>query len=1111
MFGGNRGSERIGRDRDRDRDRNRDREQSLEEQVENLFGSGGALPWLEVAGRGAQGDLEGDSRSEASLFLAMANAASQRSGGNSFATEERVQRLLNHQFGSTFGGGHHGGRPTSSRDTRDPFNSDASGLFAPRRRSTKSKSTAAPGMTTGTGFGAFGSSSRSTNETLYFECLLNGLKDINSINAGINGNEYSPDNLDDEINTIMTSSVTDKNDDNGSNENINNNNNSDFSDKDSPWMQYVRQKIVHGGVQDNRSAFAQRYIANRSKFVRRKLENTLEKTVHIISTRGNDTSSDQLNNNKETTTLMAEKKKNETDDKNGGRPLTLWAAKSLIPLLAAPSLEHHRWIEAVVPLLDVLNQLPPLSLRDENMEMIESLQDALLQPHNVAKDADSERRRIATSTALATALQHGALGPILGVVQTLLESAQTQNKNGNEDAGNTAMFSIDSGRHMHYLRQIKTEYAIPSLNNKVQVKEQRSDNNGTIDTIGFDKPKQFGIGRSMFSTKSIGTCTIAICNGYLYVYLWKKGLFKIGTGVEGTIKGYLYQANVDFNPIKSYLDLKFHNSGGASSGNTTPEKNVANTGNKKSVGGSSSAGKKNKKMKNSSTSSLTPTKLTTPPSNNNNNATNTSPISSDKPPTQKKKKKKQKSDSKKSTSKYSPMRTPASGFSDPFYTASKADGFLYTWLDKLYVYTQKGLHDNSRSSKVTNNANTICLGQEIATESLKLKNEKGVAHLSARVTFKSEIIYTAIYTTKTHIFALRATTNSSRRNGSGSKKKLNVSKGKRRKQRSEKKSTTTLSDTSSNSSTEGNNNKKIVDWSDARNGRPYVFDAFVAASSNNKMPLKYSHTVTLQGSCKKQIEKEWVQQKDIWKSNEKIIAFFATDTVDGPLICASIPFEIPTSGSNSGTMSMSKSISKSTSSRPSSSSSGTSVNKSKTGMTSIFFNSISGQRQEYKPNVSNVVTASGANTTGKQKDKGNGFRNNNEDVRLSTNHVCIDAKNKYLYYIQSGKNLPKNDFGIFVHLLPIFTDAVYEKASDETIQKVTKDLQGHVLPPKETAMVILQELHRIASIELYSKEYYTEKFFSESVYCDFHKTYVTRMVGLLTFLDLLLKASLMNE
>ena len=164
-------------------------------------------------------------------------------------------------------------------------------------------------------------------------------------------------------------------------------------------------------------------------------------------------------NNKETTTLMAEKKKNETDDKNGGRPLTLWAAKSLIPLLAAPSLEHHRWIEAVVPLLDVLNQLPPLSLRDENMEMIESLQDALLQPHNVAKDADSERRRIATSTALATALQHGALGPILGVVQTLLESAQTQNKNGNEDAGNTAMFSIDSGRHMHYLRQIKTEYA----------------------------------------------------------------------------------------------------------------------------------------------------------------------------------------------------------------------------------------------------------------------------------------------------------------------------------------------------------------------------------------------------------------------------------------------------------------------------------------------------------------------------------------------------------------------------------------------------------------------------------------------------------------------------
>ena len=145
------------------------------------------------------------------------------------------------------------------------------------------------------------------------------------------------------------------------------------------------------------------------------------------------------------------------------RPLTLWAAKSLIPLLAAPSLEHHRWIEAVVPLLDVLNSLPPLSLRDENMEMIESLQNALLQPHNVNAAADGERRRIATSTALATALQHGALGPILVVVKTLLQAAQSQSIG---DSSKNSTFSIDSGQHLDYLCQLNASDAIPLVHLK---------------------------------------------------------------------------------------------------------------------------------------------------------------------------------------------------------------------------------------------------------------------------------------------------------------------------------------------------------------------------------------------------------------------------------------------------------------------------------------------------------------------------------------------------------------------------------------------------------------------------------------------------------------------
>ena len=92
------------------------------------------------------------------------------------------------------------------------------------------------------------------------------------------------------------------------------------------------------------------------------------------------------------------------------------------------------------------------------MEMIESLQNALLQPHNVNAAADGERRRIATSTALATALQHGALGPILVVVKTLLQAAQSQTI---RDPSKNSTFSIDSGQHLDYLCQLNASDSIP--------------------------------------------------------------------------------------------------------------------------------------------------------------------------------------------------------------------------------------------------------------------------------------------------------------------------------------------------------------------------------------------------------------------------------------------------------------------------------------------------------------------------------------------------------------------------------------------------------------------------------------------------------------------------
>ena len=77
--------------------------------------------------------------------------------------------------------------------------------------------------------------------------------------------------------------------------------------------------------------------------------------------------------------------------------------------------------------------------------------------------ADGERRRIATSTALATALQHGALGPILVVVKTLLQAAQSQSIG---DPSKNSTFSIDSGQHLDYLCQLNASDAIPLVHLK---------------------------------------------------------------------------------------------------------------------------------------------------------------------------------------------------------------------------------------------------------------------------------------------------------------------------------------------------------------------------------------------------------------------------------------------------------------------------------------------------------------------------------------------------------------------------------------------------------------------------------------------------------------------
>ena len=61
------------------------------------------------------------------------------------------------------------------------------------------------------------------------------------------GSKFIPDNVDDEINTIMTQKL------------YSTENNYDFTDKDSPWMQATRRKVAQGGISDSRFEVAENF------------------------------------------------------------------------------------------------------------------------------------------------------------------------------------------------------------------------------------------------------------------------------------------------------------------------------------------------------------------------------------------------------------------------------------------------------------------------------------------------------------------------------------------------------------------------------------------------------------------------------------------------------------------------------------------------------------------------------------------------------------------------------------------------------------------------------------------------------------------------------------
>ena len=118
--------------------------------------------------------------------------------------------------------------PSGERGNTGPSGS----LFAPRRRLKQRKIKTTPSDASGK---PANMESSSSSGALFFECLLDGK--ISSLQKIVgDGSNFIPDNVDDEINTIMTQKL------------YSTENNYDFTDRDSPWMQAMRRKVAQGGI-----------------------------------------------------------------------------------------------------------------------------------------------------------------------------------------------------------------------------------------------------------------------------------------------------------------------------------------------------------------------------------------------------------------------------------------------------------------------------------------------------------------------------------------------------------------------------------------------------------------------------------------------------------------------------------------------------------------------------------------------------------------------------------------------------------------------------------------------------------------------------------------------
>ena len=222
---------------------------------------------------------------------------------------------------------------------------------------------------------------------------------------------------------------------------------------------------------------------------------------------------------------------------------------------------------------------------------------------------------------------------------------------------------------MDYLCQLNASDSIPLVHLKQYGEEKQADDRQQIlaDTERF----QFAVPKSIFGTKhKLGACTVTVLQGYIYLYAFKRGMFKIGTGMKGTVQGYLYSSNPDFVPPLSFSGSK------NASLISSPQKQSGNPSTALKVDGDVNA------ITSKDLSFHTPT--------------NASP-SGKRAATKGRKNSSRKKGLQKEQQKIGNSKSASSqkGFGASLQTG-KPDGFLFGFREKLFIYAQKGIQGSKQ-------------------------------------------------------------------------------------------------------------------------------------------------------------------------------------------------------------------------------------------------------------------------------------------------------------------------------------------------------------------------------------------------------------------------------